>query len=92
MDALLGPYTIFEGGQSMLESIGNGADKERFHDFSKHGNCYKHSNNELKDWSAVNWDKWEGEKLEWFTAGKIMKIPSELLPDALLLKKGGKEN
>ena len=40
-------------------------------------------NEELKEWLSANWDGWEEEKPDWFTAKMIGKIPSEVLPDKI---------
>jgi len=64
------------------------ADKERFHVFNKHKSYYKSINKELKEWLTANWDKWEEEKQDWFTAKMIGKIPSELLPNNVRKKLG----
>ena len=66
-----------------------GADKERFYIFSKHKSYYKSINKELKEWLSENWEKWEEEKEDWFTAKMIGRIPSELLPEKALEKYRG---
>ena len=57
------------------------ADKERFYVCSKHKSYYKSINKDLKLWLTTNWDIWEEEKPDWFTARMIGKIPSGVLPD-----------
>ena len=77
------------GSQFLCENWRKGtADKERFYVFSKHESYYKSINKELKDWLTANWDKWEDEKPDWFTAKLILKIPGEVLPDKVSEKLG----
>ena len=64
------------------------SDKERFYVFSKHKSLYKSINKELKNWLTENWDKWEEEKEDWFTAKMIGRIPEELLPEKFTIKLG----
>jgi len=64
------------------------SDEQRFNVFSKHRSLYKSINKELKDWLSENWDRWEEENEEWFTAKMIGKIPDELLPEKFTSKLG----
>jgi len=63
-------------------------DKGKFYVFSKHKSYYKSINKELKEWLSENWDRWEDEKEDWFTAKIISKIPIELLPEQFSAKLG----
>ena len=63
-------------------------DKERFYVFGKHKSYYSSINKELKEWLTENWDRWEEEKPDWFTAKMIGKIPSDVLPDKVATKLG----
>ena len=64
-------------------------DKEKFYIFGKHKSYYFSINEDVKHWLNENWEKWEEERPEWFTAKVINKIPSELLPKETLEKYGG---
>ena len=76
-------YDKRTGSEFLCDNWRNGiSDKERFYVFSKHASLYEESiNKELKIWLSENWDRWEEEKEDWFTAKMIGKIPSELLPE-----------
>ena len=63
-------------------------DKGRFAVFNNHKSSYKSVNKELKDWLSENWERWEEEKEDWFTAKMISKIPIELLPEKFSIKIG----
>ena len=83
-------YDNRTGSQFLCDNWRNGiSDKERFYVFSKHPSLYKSINRELKDWLSENWERWEEEKEDWFTAKMISKIPSELLPEKALIDMGG---
>ena len=60
------------------------SDKERFYVFSKHKSYYKSIDKEIKVWLTENWEKWEEEKQDWFTARTVKRVPSYLLPDVVL--------
>jgi len=64
------------------------SDQVRFNVFKKHKSYYKSINKELKDWLSENWENWEEEKEDWFTAKMIGKIPDELLPEKFTRKLG----
>ena len=40
-------------------------------------------------WLNDNWDKWEEEKPEWFTAAAISTVPQDMLPVRVKNKLGG---
>ena len=83
-------YDTRTGCEFLIDNWRNGiSDKERFYIFSKQKMLYKSINKELKDWLSDNWERWEEEKEDWFTAKMIGKIPSELLPDKLIKELGG---
>ena len=70
------------GKQFLCDNWRDGTvDSDRFYVFSKHASLYKSINEELKDWLSENWEKWEEEKPDWFTAKMIKKIPEEILPN-----------
>ena len=80
------------GKEFLCDNWRNGAgrgDRERFHIFSKHKSYYKSINNELKEWLHENWEKWNYEREDWFTAKMIGKIPAEILPERVLVSLGG---
>jgi len=82
-------YDMRTASQFLIDNWRNGlSDKERFYIFSKHKSLYKSINKELKDWLNDNWERWEEEKEDWFTAKMIGKIPSELLPEKFSNKLG----
>ena len=83
-------YDPRTASQFLCDNWRNGiSDKERFYVFSKHQSLYKSINKELKDWLSENWDKWEEEKEDWFTAKMISKIPDEFIPKVVLKNMGG---
>ena len=83
-------YDNRTGSQFLCDNWRNGtSDKERYYVFSKHPSLYKSINKELKDWLSENWERWEEEKEDWFTAKLIGKIPSELLPEKFVGELGG---
>ena len=62
--------------------------KDKFIVFKRHKSYYKRIDEELKEWLVENWEKWENDKEDWFTAKMIGKIPSELLPEKFTRKLG----
>jgi hypothetical protein len=64
-------------------------DKERFYVFSKHPSYYDSIAEELMKWLTDNWDRWEEEKPDWFTAAAIARIPEDMLPVKFKLGLGG---
>ena len=83
-------YSTQTGKQFLCDNWRNGkTDKERFYIFSKHKSYYKSINKEIMIWLRENWEKWEEDKDEWFTAKMISKIPNELLPPKVLQQMGG---
>ena len=40
-------------------------------------------------WLDANWDKWEEEKPDWFTASAIASIPEDMLPVRVKNELGG---
>ena len=82
-------FDMRTGSQFLCDNWRKGvSEKERFYVFSKHKSLYRSINKELKDWLSENWDRWEEEEAEWFTAKMIGKIPSELLPEKFSNKLG----
>ena len=66
------------------------SDKARFAAvFSMNKYLYTSINKELKEWLSANWGKWNDEGSDWFTATKISKVPSYLLPVDALKVMGG---
>ena len=83
-------YSSISGKDFLCQTWRNAqADKEKMYVFSKHRSYYKSINKELKQWLTQNWDNLEDE--DWFTAREIKKIPSDLLPTAVLSKLGGEK-
>ena len=66
-------------------------DSERFKIFGKHRSYYYSIQSELMKWLNDNWEKWEEEKPEVFTAKNIVKIPADMLPIKYLKSIGGLE-
>ena len=64
-------------------------DKEKFYIFKKHDSYYFSINEDVKRWLDENWERWEEERPEWFTAKLISKIPADLLPESALASMGG---
>ena len=52
---------------------------------------YKGINTDLKEWLNENWDAWNDESPQWFTADSISRVPSHVLPADALKRMGGRE-
>ena len=82
-------YDTRTGQAFLTDTWRNGnSDEQKFYVFSKHKSYYKSINKDLKDWLSENWDRWEEENEEWFTAKMIGKILDELLPEKFTSKLG----
>ena len=68
------------------ESVSDGT---RFEVFGHHESFYNTIVGELMTWLDANWDKWEEEKPDWFTASAITSIPEDMLPVRVKNKLGG---
>ena len=64
--------------------------REKFYIFRKHKSYYFSINEDVKLWLTENWDRWEEERPDWWTAKLISKIPADLLPVSALARMGGK--
>ena len=81
------------GSEFLCDTWSNGtSDKERFYVFTKRESYFKSIEKELKEWLCENWDRWEDERDDFFSAKMINKIPSRLLPEHALKKLGGEKN
>jgi len=56
------------------------SDSSKFEIFMVHPSYYDSIAEELMKWVTDNWDRWEEEKPDWFTASAISKIPQAMLP------------
>jgi hypothetical protein len=64
-------------------------DSSRFEIFGHHETYYSSVAEELMTWLNDNWEKWEEEKPEWFTAVAISTVPQDMLPVRVKNKLGG---
>ena len=64
-------------------------DEARFATFMSTPSYYSAIVGELLTWLDANWDKWEEEKPDWFTASAIASIPEDMLPVRVKNKLGG---
>jgi len=55
-------------------------DVMRFDIFTHHPIFYSSISEELYKWLTDNWDRWEDEEPDWFTAAAILNIPEDILP------------
>jgi len=65
------------------------SDVTKFDIFSNHPTFYEPIVAELTAWLDENWDKWEEEKPEWFSAISIARIPEDMLPVRIKNSLGG---
>ena len=83
-------YSTITGKAFLCETWRNAkTDREKFNVFSKHKRYYKSINKDIKLWLEENWDRWNHDGEDWFTAKRIAKIPSNLLPAKVLSDMGG---
>jgi len=68
------------------------SDESKFEIFGVHPSYYDSIAEELMKWLTDNWDGWEGEKPDWFTAAAISNIPEDMLPMKFKLKLGGSKD
>ena len=64
-------------------------DGTRFEVFGHHESYYNSIAGELMTWLDANWEKWEEEEPDWFTASAIASIPEDMLPVRVKNKLGG---
>jgi hypothetical protein len=64
-------------------------DVMRFDIFTHHPSFYSSISEELYKWLTDNWDRWEEEKPDWFTAAALLNIPEDILPVKFKLGLGG---
>jgi hypothetical protein len=64
-------------------------DCSRFEIFGHHPSYYDNIAEELMEWLADSWDRWEEEKPGWFTAAAMSRIPEDMLPIKFKLGLGG---
>ena len=64
-------------------------DKQKWNSFSRHRSLNEDIEPELMKWLNSNWDKWEDERPDFFTAAAISDIPGDMLPVKVLLAMGG---
>jgi hypothetical protein len=55
-------------------------DSSRFEIFGHHVTYYDSITEGLMKWLTDNWDRWEEEKPDWFTAAAVSNIPEDMLP------------
>ena len=65
-------------------------DKQKFTVFRKHKSYYFIIKEDVKLWLALNWESWDEERPEWWTAASIATIPADMLPVKVLAGMGGK--
>ena len=86
-------WTFFDtrtGKQFVCDKFQEPTDAGKFEIFFKHPSYYRSIDEELMKWLNDNWSKWEETSPDWFTADAISKIPSDMLPVAVLASMGGK--
>ena len=64
-------------------------DNDKFNSFSQHRSLNRDIEEDLMKWIDDNWEKWEEEKPDWFTASAIASIPEDMLPVRVKNKLGG---
>jgi len=64
-------------------------DKDKFNSFSRHRSLNREIEEDLMKWIDENWEKWEEEKPDWFTASAVASIPEDMLPVRVKKKLGG---
>ena len=57
--------------------------------FTHHVTYYDSIAPELFKWLADNWDRWEEERPDWFTAAAISTVPEDMLPIKFKMGLGG---
>ena len=87
-------WTFFDkrtGSQFVIDKFHEvESDAMKFDIFSKHRSLYESiEEKELKTWLEANWERWEEQKEDWFTAAAISKVPADLLPKKVLSDMGG---
>jgi len=86
-------WTFFDmrtGKQFVLDNYHAAeTDASRFDVFTHHESFYNPIVGELTKWLDANWEKWEEEKPDWFTASAIASIPEDMLPVRVKNKLGG---
>ena len=86
-------FTTMTGKQQLHRIFHNAKDdKEKMSVFRKHRSYYKEIEEEVREFVAQNFYRFEEEKPEWWTAALKSRIPDDLLSAAALLeeeKKGG---
>jgi len=60
----------------------------KFEIFDHHQSYFMSASEELRTWLSENWERWEEEKPDWFSAVNISKIPQMRLPEKYLNKLG----
>ena len=56
------------------------SDYGRFHLLTYHPSFFQGVREELKNWIADNWAKWNDEKPDWFTAQIVSCVPKDMIP------------
>jgi len=87
-------WTFFDvqtGKQFVFEVYtSSSAEKDKFeYVFYSHRIYYQHFKGELKIWLGNNWDKWNEDQPDWFTACAIASVPPDMLPETALRSMGG---
>ena len=61
----------------------------KFEIFGHHRSFYDTIEKELKTWLKENWERWQEEKPDWFTAAAIESVPVDMLPLSAMNSLGG---
>ena len=64
-------------------------DEVKFVVFCHHSSYYRSIDGKLLKWLNDNWDRWQDEQPEWFTAQVISTVPPSMLPIKYLESIGG---
>ena len=69
------------------------SDRAKINVFSRHPSYYEAIREDIMDWLAENWAKWNDEKPEWFIRRIIGMIPDDMIPKEALaeLKENGRK-
>ena len=82
-DMRTGKQFITEGFQLLK------TDKEKINSFSRHRSLNADIEPDLKVWLKENWERWQEEKPDWFTAAAIESVPVDMLPLSAMNSLGG---
>ena len=87
-------WTFFDtrtGSEYVIDNfhVAERSDEMKFKVFGAHRSLYDSIEEELKQWLESNWERWQGENENWFSAVAISTVPADYLPKKALSDMGG---